>query len=140
MHPEITNEPCTCDGAVANGLGGDPLEEELADAAIRLLVMLHDLTGGEWSDGRIRCRRPTLATRHERIEVLVWPIIARVCDAAERWRRDERSDVLIDLELAVLEVYRLADCVGVDLTAAIVAKSEKNKGRGALHGKSRADG
>jgi NTP pyrophosphatase (non-canonical NTP hydrolase) len=127
--------------AGVTGAGEDPLEEELADTAIRIL----DLLGGIWGDSwcsRVEGRRPfsTRTSRFQPIQVLVWPIVGHLCKALEAYRHENRRQAQQRLELALLECYRVADLVGCNLTREIGLKCEKNEGRPKLHGKARSEG
>lgn len=131
-----------------HGIGKDPIEMELADTAIRLLAVVHGLWPERWSPGRIESRRPpTLpsgAIAHERgfyqpIEVGVWPVVRHICDAMECWRKRDpewaQKDAMISTEMAILETFRLADRLGIDLMVQIQKKAEINAQRPHLHGK-----
>jgi NTP pyrophosphatase (non-canonical NTP hydrolase) len=123
----------------ARGQGADPLPEELADVAIRLLSALHGMWGDNWGD-RVTHRHPKPIDTWTPVEVLLWPILGNICKAIEARRHDARSRVCQWIELALLETFRLADALGIDLNAEVVAKCEKNRGRGHLHGKAYAAG
>lgn len=112
------------------------LAEELADTAIRLLGALHDLTRGKWCS-RIQTRRQRwdAPRRHASLPDHLWPVVAEVSKAAEEWRKGRVSDTAMRMELALLEVWRAADRLGVDLDAEVEAKIVKNRTRPHLHGK-----
>jgi NTP pyrophosphatase (non-canonical NTP hydrolase) len=95
--------------AAVKGDGKDPLEEELADAAIRL------------------------------IDILKAKPLTMVCRAAEQWRYDNRTDVRIAIELALAALFGLASRLGIDLMAEMVRKTKRNALRGYRHGKVRGD-
>ncbi len=127
--------------AAVTGSGDDPLEEELADTAIRIL----DLLGGIWGDkwcSRVEKRRPhsTRTSPYQPIQVLVWPIVGHLCKCLEAYRHENQREAQQRLELALLETFRVADLVGCNLTEEIVKKCVKNEGRPKLHGKSRNEG
>jgi hypothetical protein len=121
------------------GEGKDPLPEELADTAIRLIHILESVWPGSWA---MRNQWSPLhpSRRFEPIERLLWPIVAKSCVAVEAWRHDNEADTRIALELALAEVVKLARLLGVALLSEVAAKTEKNAKRGHLHGKARAAG
>lgn len=125
------------DGAL--GLAKDPLAEELADTAIRLLAVLGDIWGDAWGD-RVLNRHPKPINMFTPIEVLLWPVVGHLCKAMEARRHDHRSRACQRVELALLELWRLGDALGIDLTDHVLAKCEKNRGRPHLHGKKYAVG
>lgn len=138
------------DGALGNT--DDPLSEELADIAIRLLSILEALWGDGWGD-RVTNRRPKPINTYAPIEVLLWPTLGYVFKAIEARRhvpevasvddetlRRSRARVGQWIELALLETWRIADALQVDLFAEIEKKSEKNRNRPYLHGKAYAAG
>lgn len=111
--------------------------EELADVAIRLLGILHDLRVDAWAS-RINPRTVRRGTqRPALIETQAQPIRQRLRRAVEAWRRDEPRDALQHVELALLEAFRTAWRMEINLHAAILAKMEINRGRERLHGKVR---
>lgn len=117
------------------GVGEDPLEEELADIAIRLLSLLHGLTEGKWHD-RITNRKPYVKrTPYQPIESLLYPIGSHCAKALESWRNENRSDFVSHLELSLKETFDLASILNFDLISSILAKNEKNKSRGERHDK-----
>lgn len=118
------------------------LIEELADIALRTLAILHCVWGDSWSASRIEDRRQyDLLRTFQPLEVLLFPTLRYIARAVEDWRHAigftdiRKTDAKINLELALLELWRLADALKVDLYAACLAKCEKNKTRGHLHGK-----
>ena len=127
--------------AGVTGHGEEPLGEELADTAIRILDLLEGIWGDGWAS-RVEGRRPHTDrdSPFQPIQVLVWPIVGHLCKALEAYRHDDRRAAQQRLELALLETYRTADLVGVDLTDEIEKKIEKNRGRAKLHGKARSEG
>lgn len=125
------------------GSGADPLGEELADAAIRILDILTTLWNDEWADRTQGLRRenpPSVIAAFQPGEVALWRPLRMVCKAVEAWRYDRRDDVRAGLELAVRELFVLAWKLGLDLAPEIAWKVQKNRGRGALHGKARSAG
>jgi hypothetical protein len=125
----------------------EALAEEFADIAIRTLSILERVWGAEWSSSRIETRRPTTLSRFDTIEVLLWPATTHYAKCIEDWRhgektnaKGEKTNAKIHLEMALLSLWRLSDVLEINLEAAIVAKSEKNKTRGHLHGKARSEG
>lgn len=129
----------------AEGIGKDPVDRELADVAIRLLSCLHNISGDQWSAGRIEARRPPARIGvWQPIEVALWPILRKLSQAIECWRKNDpeigKKDAMICCELALLETFRLADRMGIDLMAVIESKSTANAARPRLHGKGRSVG
>lgn len=114
-------------------------EEELADVAIYLITMLHDLSHEfdrataersvrtiHWRDSRV-----DLARRIERYIVMAW----------EHWRRERatrHADLMICLELALLETVHAALVEKVDFVYAVERKTAVLVRRGNRRGK-RAD-
>ena len=125
------------DGAM--GVGEDPIEEELADAAIRILSVLDSIWGEDWCD-RVTTRHQKKISPFAPIEVLLWPTLGYLFKAMEMRRYDNRAETKTCIELALLEVFRLADALQINLMHAIWLKCEKNKGRPKLHGKGYAVG
>jgi hypothetical protein len=123
------------DGVV--GKGSDPIQEELADCAIRLLSILHAIWPEQWSERPLT--GPVIGT-FAPIEVLLWPIVDHVCQAMETRRHDDRADTLVCIEYALKETRRLSVALGIDLTTEILIKCAKNAKRGHLHGKAYAGG
>lgn len=74
------------------------------------------------------------------IEVLLWAPLGYVFKAMEARRHDDKPETRTCVELALLELYRLADALGFNMTYQITAKCEKNRNRAHLHGKSYAPG
>jgi hypothetical protein len=118
--------------------------EELADAVMRILGILYPVWGDDWTASRVEQRRRpppgAFCAAFDPVEVLLFAPFRHLCRAVEDWRYNLRGDVKIDLELALLELWRLADSLGLDLDWSIEQKLEKNKGRGHLHGKVRSEG
>ncbi len=56
-----------------------------------------------------------------------------------RWhcagKLDAKGDARVNVEYALLELFRVADTLSIDLLREIDRKCEKNKGRERLHGK-----
>lgn len=123
------------------GEGEDPLIEELADTAIRVLDILESVWQHDWADRTVAL----LQTRLERNlfepgEVALWRPLRMLCTAVESWRYENQGDTRISLEIALREVFTLALSLGVDLGTVIQWKNEKNATRGIRHGKARAEG
>ena len=113
--------------------------EELADVAIRTLVLLETLWP-DWSEGRITARRPTALSKYDKLEVMLWPLLRYGVKALHCWRMELRKDTQQCLELLLLELWRLADRLDVDLYAEIMSKMVKNRSRPLLNGKKRSEG
>ena len=110
------------------GVGKDPLEVELADTAIRLLEALHNLFPN-WSPGRVESRHPSQTpSRFQSIEQLLWKPLSKISKAIDCWRKGDRKDAQICVELALLEVFRVADALGIDLMQEIAKKTHVNEG------------
>jgi hypothetical protein len=120
--------------------GEAAVHEEIADAAVRVLSTLHAVWGEDWADRATHFRHVYCRTAYAPIETLLKPTFKQLCLALEAWRREQRVDARLALEMAVLELYRMSDRMGFDLTAEIRRKVEINRGRGALHGKVRSLG
>jgi hypothetical protein len=116
---------------------GATLAEELADAAIRILVSLDDLCGREWCS-RVEYRQP-LPRSWEPLERVVWPVISRLAVLGRHWRDDDHRGAAQALELALLETFRAADRIGFDLYPHILRKQAVNRSREPLHGHVRRD-
>jgi hypothetical protein len=124
------------------GTGADPVNEELADAAIRILDMLQTLWGEEWSDRTMGLPQdpPHLVGAFTPGEVALWRPLRLLCHSVEAWRYDKRMDVRVGLELALRELFSLARQLGFCLALEVEWKVQKNQGRGHLHGKVRSAG
>lgn len=123
------------------GDGEDPLLEELADTAVRILDILYSIWGDDWADRTTDLMdvRPE-RNLFEAGEVALWRPLRMLCMAVEAWRHEHRVDVRIGLEIALKEVFSLGLTLGVDLRRVIEWKNAKNAGRGMRHGKARAEG
>ena len=118
------------------GLGKDPLNEELADVAIRLLHILESVWPDSWT-----LRNSVLNMNlYQNIEVSLWPIVHWLCSATEYWRSDKSLDTRISLETALSATRRIARTLGFDLVADIKQKTERNAERGHLHGRAKSAG
>lgn len=108
------------------GKDGDPLVEELADAAIRILDILQGVWGDRWVDrtGDALDIYPTGGI-FEAGEVALWRPLRLLCRAAEAWRYDRPEDVRISLELALCELYSFGIRLGVDLHVIMEWRNEK---------------
>ena len=121
----------------------DVFAEELADVCLRLLGVLHEISdeGKNWCPDRIAERhveKPSMA--FVPVEKLLWPALRYIIKAAECWRTNgpqSKSDAIINLELAVLAVFRVSDRLGIDLVAACDRKLAQNDKRPRYHGKGR---
>lgn len=111
------------------------MNEELADAAIRILSTMHDLFGSTWSRGRVENRRRLARVPAYTCDELLRPIRKHLVGALEFWRDDARSDVMIHLELALLNTFRAGDALGADMIEEIANKQAKNKARPPKHGR-----
>ena len=127
----------------AHGRGDDKLSVELADVAIRLLATLGGVWGDDWCE-RINGRysqwidgRPP-GTRHQSIEQHLWPTLGWLTRALDEWAEDNQRDAQQCVELALLEVFRLADLLTIRLIGVIDQKCEVNRHRAERHGKVRA--
>lgn len=118
----------------------DPLGEELADVAIRLLVLLNGVFPGAWSPRTSKLGTPRSTRRFETMETSLWPINHHLCQAVESWRYDKRDDTCCSLELALKETFILARDMGVHLENEIRVKADKNASRGKWHGKAKSAG
>jgi hypothetical protein len=119
--------------------GPEAVHVEIADAAIRIMSTLNAVWGDAWAD-RIQFRHVYCRTAYDRLETMLLPANIQVCKALQAWRKDDRHGAREALEVAVLELYRVSDRMGFDLSAEIARKVEINRGRGALHGKKRSLG
>ncbi len=109
--------------------------EELADTAIRILASLGDLYPDMWSTSRITNRTVVGPPLFRSAYKTLFPIGKSLCVALEHWRDDERQDVMIALELALLNTYRAADWHGIDLDKEIALKQARNVLRPPRHGR-----
>lgn len=122
------------------GEGADPLTEELADTAIRILDILHSIWGDEWADRTTESKRVRCESVFEPGEVALWRPLRMLCKGVECWRHEKKSDVRIALEMALREVFVLGVKLGVDLQVDVEWKNAKNATRGLRHGKARSEG
>lgn len=113
---------------------GDPLDEELADTAIRLLAILYRYADS-WN---FRHSHITTMSKWTNIEVQLWEVIRYVVMAVEAWRKDKKTDTVISLELALDRVFQVAGANEINLWDSIFSKCRKNLNRGSLHGKKRS--
>lgn len=114
--------------------------EELADIAIRTLVVLETLWPDDWSEGRIVGRYRQTRRRHESPWVMLWPLLRYARIAIHHWRMDEHEYTRQSLELLLLELWRLADRIRIDLDGCIQLKADANELRPARNGKKRSEG
>jgi hypothetical protein len=123
------------------GDGEDPLTEELADTAIRILDLLHSIWKDDWADRTVDVWKiQPEGGFWEPGEVALWRPLRLLSQAVEAWRYERRNDVRSALELAVKELFIFGLKLGVDLHAVIEWKAEKNATRGLRHGKARSEG
>jgi len=116
----------------------DPLAEELADIAIRVTGVLWGIWGDDWS---VRSPDPHVPVNpFQPIEVVLRPIRDYLTKAVEAWRKDQRVDVKVSLELALKETMVAARACSVDLVGEMERKTEKNAVRPERHGNKRSDG
>lgn len=110
----------------------DTVEDEIADAVIRLLDLLgHLLDGRELQAWQVSCFDsvygedgiPPMLT-----DALI-PIVATLCDA------DANCDTTTGILYAIKSLEHLCDHLGIDLMAHIRLKLKYNETRPALHGK-----
>lgn len=119
-----------------HGFSGDPIEVEVADAAIRLLHILGALWPDQWwLRGTTWAGGPAEGAQFKEVERLLWPIVGQLCHAVEAWRDDRGVDVKVGLECAFGECRRLARILDFDLFETMAAKVEVNAKRGKLHGR-----
>jgi hypothetical protein len=115
------------------------VDEEMADIAIRTMVILETLWPG-WSTGRITQRRLDTKSVFEKAESLLWPMISYAVKALHHWRNEERTDAGQCLELLLLELWRIADRLKIDLDGSIQLKMDVNEQRPMRNGKKRSEG
>lgn len=113
--------------------------EELADVAIRTLQLVESLWPG-WSAERVTKRTVQSKTAFLMPQVMVWPMLRYAVEALESWRNEQRADAQQCLELLLLELWRVADRLNIDLYGFVQLKMDKNEKRPMLHGKKRSDG
>jgi len=118
--------------ALTNGARGH-MAEELADVAMYLLCTLHDLwPGRSW---RTVSGLPSL---YQTPGEITRPVRRDVVRAMQAWRRVEApnrmSDAGIALELALLEVVRIAVALDFDIDDSIFAKIQVLRNRGPRNG------
>jgi hypothetical protein len=124
--------------SVEPGPDDDPLNEELADIAVRLLHILQSMWPNDW---HLRVRdHPPRTHPFEQIEVLLWPILTQCCKATESWRKKHEVDTQIYIEYALAKTLKVSKSLGYDLLEEVKVKVEKNAQRGHLHGKARPEG
>lgn len=108
--------------------------EELADVAMYLCCTLHDLWASRWSARSFR----TLPSRYQPPGELTRPVRRYLDVSMQAWRRLESpnrlGDACVALELALLEVARLAMTLEIDLEHEIGRKIEILRTRGPRNG------
>lgn len=117
----------------------DDYGEEMADIAIRMMVMIETLWP-DWCVARIQNRRLVRPNPFQIPEVMLWPMIRWARKATEYWRKEQRTDTQQCLELFLLELWRLSDRLNIDLDVHIQVKMTKNSERPILNGKKRTEG
>lgn len=121
---------------IATGDSSDS-EMELADIAIRVMSMLHCLAPefGGWSDGRILDDEKQMR-RFFDPDSVVRPIREHLRGAIKSYRKGNRRDAVLHLELALLETFRVHARLYAphDLVRAIVEKNTFNRSRPFRHG------
>lgn len=115
------------------------VHEEVADITVRVLSVLHGCWGQRWSD-RTTFRHKHARTAYEPVLMILRPTFKSLAKAIQFWRKGNDDDARVSLEIAVLELYRVSDRMGFDLTVEILRKLEVNKGRPPLHGNRRSLG
>ena len=116
----------------------DPLAEELADIAIRVTGVLWGIWGSDWS---VRSPDPHVSVNpFQPIEVVLRPIRDYLTRAVEAWRKDQRVDCKVSLELALKETMVAARACSIDLVGEMERKRAKNATRPECHGNKRSDG
>lgn len=115
------------------------VHEEVADITVRVLAVLHGCWGDQWAD-RTTFRHGYVRTAFADVFMLLKPAFKAMCVAIQNWRKGDDENARVALEIAVLELYRVSDRMGFDLTAEILRKLEVNKTRPPLHGNRRSLG
>ena len=110
----------------------DAVEDEIADAVIRLLDLLgHWIDGGELQSWHVNCLNSVYGEDgipHMLTDALM-PIVATLCDA------DANCDTTNGILYAIKSLEQLCDRLGIDLMSHIELKMKYNEMRSALHGK-----
>jgi len=116
---------------------GDPLHEELADAAIRLMAAIHDWTDGNWNMRHplIEVHERTMYEKNQPLQKQMLEIIHFLCLAAEHWRHNKDEDTVISMEQALMKIFYTAENFGYDLWVHVIEKCYINTTRPYLHGK-----
>lgn len=122
------------------GDGDDPLSEELADTAVRILDVLYAVWGNDWADRTAGILNIHPEGVFQPGEVILWKPLRLLCKAVECWRHENKADTRIALEMALREVFAIGALIGHDLHVDIEWKNAKNATRGRLHGKARSEG
>lgn len=108
----------------------DNVAFEVADIAMYAMLTVHDLRG----QPALRDCSQLTCERLGPPEVLCAPIRRYNAMGMERWRRHDKKDAVISIELIVLECQRLAKAFDIYLPAYIERKLERNYKRPHLHG------
>jgi hypothetical protein len=114
---------------------GDPLEEEIADAAIRLFQIALDINENHSWNFRYTETPQSMAKDREPLEKQLWETIHYVSLAAESWRHDKWDDIQISVELAIASLFKVAQSFDFDLFSEMINKCYKNSYRPFKHGK-----
>lgn len=123
-----------------NGVG-DPLGEELADAAIRMFTIMHDITDNKWNFRYTKTKnKSTLEKRNTPLEKQLWKVIHNIVLATEYWRDDNWIDIQISLELAISKLFLVADNFGIDIWLEMLSKCNKNIERKPKHNRKQSAG
>lgn len=111
--------------------------EELADVAIRLMDVLQALWPDTWTvrPGLYNVQLPPPGMGLEVLEAMCWKIVHPLCQAAEFWRKNDRDNARIGLEVALAKTGHMAALLRVDLAEFVEKKLQKNATREVLHGK-----
>lgn len=113
----------------------NPIAEEVADIAIRLLAIAENFSDGDWHYRSIPKVEPLNIFSGQTPEELLFPIISMCSKAAEAHRKGKKDDTINYIELAIKETYLFAVKARIDLFKEVIKKSYKNLNRGWLHGK-----
>ena len=110
----------------------DTVEDEIADAVIRLLDLLgHLIDGGELQAWHVNCLNSVYGEDGipPMLTDALMPIVATLCDA------DANFDTTNGILYAIKSLEQLCDHLGIDLMSHIELKLKYNETRPALHGK-----
>ena len=111
-------------------------KEELADVSIYLALTLFDLRGGMWPHRSVH--RSSVRAPWQDVCRITKPARSALVGAMQSWRYVDRpgrlEEVCISLEIALLEVVRIACALHIELDEAILVKIEKLYQRGPRNG------